>query len=266
MGIVNLTPDSFSQDGRLQKSSDPNSHLRFAKKLVSQGADILDLGAESSRPGARTISIKEELKRLMPALKLIVKHLKVPVSVDTYKLEVAQESLDAGASIINNIHGTKLNKQLLKAIKSSEAAIVLMHMRGNSRNMQQKTVYKNIIKEIIEELRPSVEKCLGFGINKDRIIIDPGIGFAKNAQQNLEIIRELSKFHIFGCPILIGPSRKSFIGQVLGKPAPERLMGTAAAISLGIAKGADIVRVHDVAQMKDVVLVTDAIINKRVKS
>ena len=261
MGVVNLTPDSFSKDGRLSSSNTPSQNIRFAKQLIAQGADIIDLGAESSRPGAGSVSVKEELNRLMPTLVGLVKTVKVPVSVDTYKPQVIQAALDAGASIVNNIHGAQLDKSILKMVYDYKAAIVLMHMRGNSKTMQKKTHYKDILKEIIQELKPSVEKCLEMGIKKNRIIIDPGLGFAKSVDQSIEILRNLNQLSSLDCPILVGPSRKSFIGQITGKPVEDRVMGTAAAVSLAIAGGADIVRVHDVAAMMDVVVVSDAIIN-----
>ena len=263
MGIVNLTPDSFSKDGCLSESNNPSRNVRFAKQLIAQGADIIDLGAESSRPGASKISVKEELDRLIPTLVKLVKTIKVPISVDTYKPQVVQAALDAGAGIINNIQGVQLNKSLVKMIYDCQAAIVLMHMRGNSQTMQKKTHYKNLLKEILQELRPSLEKCLEMGIKKNRIIIDPGLGFAKTATQNLEILRNLYQLYQFGCPVLIGPSRKSFIGHVLGKEIQKRLMGTAAAVSLGVAAGAHIIRVHDVAAMKDVITMSDSIINQK---
>ena len=262
MGVVNLTPDSFSKDGCLIHTNDPSSNIRFAKKLIAQGADIIDLGAESSRPGASIVSVSQELDRLMPTLVKLAKTVKVPISVDTYKPQVAQKALDAGASIINNIKGSQISRPLLKLVRDYQAGIVLMHMRGNSCNMQKKASYKNLMQEILKELKISLEKCLEMGIKKDRIIIDPGLGFAKTSEQNLEILRTLYKMHELGCPVLIGPSRKSFIGQVVSKDIEGRLMGTAAAVSLGIATGANIVRVHDVAAIKDVVLMSDAIINQ----
>jgi dihydropteroate synthase len=261
MAIVNLTPDSFSGDGRLSKANTPLNHIRLIKSLIEDGADIIDLGAESTRPGAKPVSVKEESDRLIPVLTKLAKEICVPISVDTSKTKIVQAALDAGASIINNIQGTNLDHSMLKMVCNYKAAIVLMHMRGDPRTMQKKASYKNLLNEIIQELRASVEKCLEMGIKKDRIIIDPGIGFAKDAKQNLEIIKNLSQLHKLGCPVLIGPSRKSFIGHITGKDVNNRLMGTAAAVSLGIANGAQIVRVHDVKEMKDVILVTDSIIN-----
>ena len=262
MAVVNLTPDSFSSDGRLTKHNDPSSNTRFIKKLILQGADIIDLGAESTRPNAQPVSVKEELSRLIPTITRLAKTTKVPISVDTYKPQVVQAALDAGASIINNVKGIQLDRSLLKMVKDYEAAIVLMHMRGNPLTMQNKTSYKNLLKEIIQELKVSLEKCLEMGIKKDRIIIDPGLGFSKTGQQNLEIIKNLYQLNVLGCPLLVGPSRKSFIGQITGQNVEHRLMGTASAVSLAIAFGAHIVRVHDIAQMKDVILMSDAIINR----
>jgi len=265
MAVVNLTPDSFSRDGRLSKQNDPAANCRHIHRLIAQGADVIDLGAESTRPGALSISAKDEISRLIPTLMRLMKTVRVPVSVDTYKSQVAKAALEAGASIINNIQGSQLDSSMLKMVARYDAAIVLMHMRGNPRTMQRKTVYRDLIKEVVEELRVSVEKCLEMGIKKDRIIIDPGIGFSKTAEQNLQIIKNLNRFNVFKCPILLGPSRKSFIGQILDQPENDRLMGTAAAVCLGVNYGAHMVRVHDVKEMKDVVLVADSIINQRLE-
>ena len=263
MGVINLTPDSFSNDGRLRKEFKPSDHLRFARKLIKDGADIIDIGAESSRPGAKPISVKTELARLIPTLRLLTSHCKVPISVDTYKPEVAEEALEAGASIINNIRGLNPNKALVKCVARFNAFLVLMHMRGTPLNMQKKVLYTDLMNEMINELRASVEFCLENGIKKDRIIIDPGIGFSKTMEGNLEILRFLDKMRILGCPILIGVSRKSFIGTILNQPVGKRVMGTAASVAVAIAHGANIVRVHDVALMKEIVQMTDAIMYKQ---
>lgn len=262
MGIVNLTPDSFSHDGRLLKAQNSSSHIRFIRRLIAWGADIIDLGAESTRPGAAPVSIKEEIRRLIPTVSKLTKESRIPISIDTSKPEVAQACLEVGASIINNVRGTQLSKSLLKKVQNYQAGIVLMHMRGNPKTMHRNALYKDLLKEIIEELRISLEKCLEVGIKKDRIIIDPGLGFSKIGEQNFEILHDLYKFHVLGCPVLVGPSRKSFIGQVTGKDVSDRVFGTAAAVSLGAAYGANILRVHDVKEMKDVLLVTDSIINQ----
>ncbi len=261
MGVVNLTPDSFSHDGCLAKNNNPAANVRFAKHMIAHGADILDLGAESSRPGAVAISVSQELERLMPTLKRLVKEVNVPISVDTYKPPVAQAALEAGASIVNNIRGTQVDRALLEVVRDYGAAIVLMHMRGDPLTMQSQASYKNVVKEVMGELKSSIEKYLEMGIKKNRIIIDPGIGFAKTTGHNLEILRNLARLHHLGCPLLIGPSRKSFIGHILHKEPDDRLMGTAATVSLGIAQGVHMVRVHDVEAIKDVVRVCDAIMN-----
>jgi len=260
MGVVNLTPDSFSGDGRLRLGSNPAAHARFAAKLVRDGADIIDLGGESTRPGAVPVSAKQELKRVIPVLRLLVRRSATPVSVDTYKPLVAQAALDEGAAIINNIMGTKPDKRLLKMVRDHNAYIVLMHMRGTPRTMQTRTHYRDVAADIIKELRISIRICLDIGIKKDKIVIDPGIGFAKTPTQNLEILNRLDEFKVLRRPILVGTSRKSFIGAVLGNKEKQRLWGTAATVAMAVARGADIVRVHDVGVMQDVVTMTDAIV------
>lgn len=260
MGVMNLTPDSFSADGRFKKSVTLADHLRFAKKMVQDGADILDVGAESSRPGAAAVSEQLELRRLLPTLRLLKQSIKVPISVDTYKPAVAEAALEAGASIINNIHGLSLTKAFVKVIARYNAALVLMHMRGDSKNMHTKVVYKDLMKEISDSLSLSIEFCLENGIKKDKIIVDPGIGFAKTVGGNLCILRHLASMKVLKCPILVGPSRKSFIGAVLERPVTQRLLGTAASVAVAIANGANFVRVHDVAQIKETVRMTDAIV------
>ncbi|MFA5060274.1 MAG: dihydropteroate synthase [Candidatus Omnitrophota bacterium] len=266
MGILNLTPDSFSGDGFLTKNYSPALGLELAQKLIQDGADIIDVGGESTRPSARFISAKEEIRRIIPTIKLLTKKIKKPISVDTYKEPVAKAALDCGAAIVNNIKGTSLDKSLIKTIKSYRAAIVLMHIRGNPKTMQKNIRYQNVIAEIISELKESIEKCLEFGLSSDKIIVDPGIGFGKTVDQNFEIIRRLSEFKTLGFPILVGTSRKSFIGKALNKEAHQRLWGTAASVAAAILNGAHIVRVHDVKEMRDVVKVTDAILNAKNKN
>ena len=266
MGIINITPDSFSEDGCLL--GNPNDFttraVTLAQQFIRQGADLIDIGGESSHPGSKRISIEEELKRILPVIKILVPRIRVPISVDTYKPAVAQHALDAGASLINNIKGIQLQKPLLKMVKRYDAAIVLMHMRGTPQTMQRNIFYKDLMGEIISELRHSIEICLEIGIKSDKIIIDPGIGFGKNYQHNLEILNHLDRLKILNQPILIGPSRKSFIGHVLNKDVKHRLLGTAASICFGIYKGAHIVRAHDVKEIFDVVKMTDALMNQTV--
>ena len=264
MGVINLTPDSFSHDGILIKSTTGVSSraLLFAQQLIKEGADLIDVGGESSRPGAKPISIEEELKRVLPVVKTLAKKITVPISVDTYKNEVAQAALENGATIINNIMGTKPQKNLLRMVKNYDAAIVLMHMRGTPRSMQKNIYYKNLIMKIIDSLKSAIEKCLEIGIKSDKIIIDPGIGFGKTLEQNCEIIQRLREFAALQQPLLIGTSRKSFIGKILDKDVHHRLYGTLASIGVSIFNGAHIIRAHDVEAVKETALVIDAIIKK----
>lgn len=263
MGIVNVTPDSFSQDGCLGKSRAAHiTALSLARKHIREGADILDIGGESTRPGAQRISVKEEIGRVIPTIAALSKKFKIPISIDTYKPMVAKAALDAGASIVNNIMGTKPELSLLKMVRDYNAAIVLMHIKGTPKTMQKAIHYSNLTGEIIGSLRKSIEKCLEIGIKSDRIIVDPGIGFGKTVGNNLEILNRLGDFKVLKCPLLIGTSRKSFIGNILDKDVHHRLMGTAATVCAGIIRGAHIVRVHDCKAIKDVVTMTDAIINE----
>lgn len=261
MGILNLTPDSFSQDGSLSKSSRKITAYQAAKHLINEGADILDIGGESTRPGAKPISAQDEIKRVIPTLKKIIKHCRIPISIDTYKSEVAQAGLDEGACIVNNIMGADPDKHLLKIVKNYNAAIVLMHIRGNPQTMQKNIYYRNLIPDILKTLRRSIEICLEIGIKSDRILIDPGICFGKTAEDNLKIIQRLNEFQQLKHPILIGPSRKSFIGKILNKPVDQRLFGTIGASCACAMNGAHIIRVHDVKEVKDAVTLIDSIKN-----
>ena len=263
MGILNLTPDSFSGDGYFKQTQRaPEDILPLAQRMVRDGADIIDVGGESTRPGAKQISPHEEIKRILPIVRLLVKNIKVPLSIDTYKPQVARHALDAGASIVNNILGTRPDDRLLRMVKKYDAALVLMHIRGNPRTMQKNISYHNLIAEMITELHHAIEKCLEIGIKTDKIIVDPGIGFSKTAGHNLNIIARLRDFEILGHPILVGTSRKSFIGKVLNRDMPQRLMGTASSVCAAILNGAHVVRVHDVKEMRDVADMADAILNQ----
>ncbi len=257
MGIINGSPDSFSSDGKINTSAS----LKVARRFIREGADILDIGGESTRPGASRVTLQEEIRRVIPVIEVLARTIKIPISVDTSKLEVARRALDAGASIVNNVRGTQASTSFLKMVRDYRASIVMMHMRGTPATMQSKAHYKNVVNEVIEELQITIEKCLAIGIKKDRIIVDPGIGFAKTVDQNLMLINHLNRFNILKCPILLGSSRKSFIGQVLQKEAGSRLMGTAATVTAGVMRGAHIVRVHDVKAIKETLKVTDAILN-----
>ncbi len=264
MGILNMTPDSFSGDGCFAGSKDPAAKaLKLARRFLHEGADIIDVGGESSRPGARSVSVQEEIRRVIPSIRGLARKFKIPISVDTYKLLVARHALDEGASIVNNIMGTKMEKSFLRMVRQYNAAIVLMHIRGTPRTMRQNIHYKNVVSEIIASLRKSIEKCLEIGIKSDKIIVDPGIGFAKTVEHNLEIVHYLRRFEVLRRPVLIGVSRKSFIGKVLGKDVSGRLNGSLAGACAGILNGAHIIRAHDVGPTKEVAVMTDAIIRSR---
>ncbi|MBF0503498.1 MAG: dihydropteroate synthase [Candidatus Omnitrophica bacterium] len=264
MGIINLTPDSFSCDGQLTQSKgkiNVAACLGLARRLIREGADILDIGGESTRPGAVVVSEQEEIRRVIPVLRALIPQIKVPVSVDTSKIEVARRALDLGVSIVNNIMTVKASRSFLKMVRDYEAAIVIMHIRKTPATMHAPTKYKDLISDVIKELKISIEKCLEIGIKKDRIIIDPGIGFSKTAEHNFALINRLDELSCLNCPILLGTSRKSFIGQILKKDVNHRLMGTAASVTAGVVRGAHIVRVHDVKAIKETLRVTDAILN-----
>ncbi len=258
MGIINMTPDSFTGDGLLASGFD--TVLSRAVTMVDSGADILDLGGESSRPGSKRISAKEEIKRVLPVLKALVKKTSVPISVDTMKSEVALAALDAGASIVNDVSAAHFDKKILKVVARYKAAIVLVHMRGTPFIMQKNPHYHDVVGEVISFLAESIKVAQDAGIDEKRIIIDPGIGFGKDLNHNLEIIRRLYEFKSLGKPILIGVSKKRFIGEILKRDVDQRRWGTAAAASLAISGGVDIVRVHDVDEIKQLAAVSDAIV------
>lgn len=254
MGIANLTPDSFSADGLL----DTPYAMDFIEKMVRDGADIIDIGGESSRPGRKPISIAEELSRTIPIIKKAANKIKVPISIDTYKPEVAQQALDYGAVMINDISGLR-NPKMRKVVARYKAAVVIMHMKGNPCTMQKNPVYRSLVDEIIVYLDTSIKLALEAGIAKDKIMIDPGLGFGKTVGHNLEIIKRLKEFKILGFPILIGPSRKSFIGKILNLEPKERIFGTVPACVSALGNGANMVRVHDVKEVKQAITIEEAI-------
>lgn len=257
MGVLNRTPDSFSDGGKFFSEKKALFHI---KQMLKDGADIIDIGGESARPGADEISIEEEIKRVIPIVKKISGGINAPISVDTRHAEVAEAALKAGASIINDISGLKNDPDMANIISRYKRSVVLMHMRGIPKTMQKNTKYKSLIKDIIRDLRDSIKIAKRAGIKDDKIIIDPGIGFAKTAEQNLEIIKNLREFEILKKPILIGTSRKSFIGKILDKLPSDRIFGTVASSVASVLNGADIVRVHDVKEVCDAIKITDAII------
>jgi len=255
MGILNVTPDSFSDGGKYDTF---DSALTQVEKMVSEGVDIIDIGGESSRPGADSVSVYEEKKRVLPLIEEVSKRYDLPISIDTYKADVAEDAVKSGASIINDITAlTQFNMVQLAA--KTNTAVILMHMKGTPKTMQKSPNYDSLISEIYNFLEERIGKAVEGGVSTDRLIIDPGIGFGKKYEHNLEILRRLKEFKSLGNPILIGTSRKSFIGQTLELPVQERLEGTAATIAVSIINGADIVRVHDVKEMKRVTQMVDAI-------
>jgi len=260
MGVINLTPDSFSGDGLYSiKTSDyPELALLKARQMLKDGADIIDLGGESSRPGAKSISLKEELQRVLPVLRKLAKNISTPISIDTTKAEVAKASLDSGARIINDISGLR-DRQMVKIAAKYKAAVVIMHMLGNPLDMQKRIVYKSLIEDITSWLKNAIDTAEYAGINPDKIIVDPGLGFGKKPGQNLEIIKRLAELKILGKPILVGPCRKSFIGKVLNVNPAERSIGTATACVMAVERGANIVRVHDVKQVNQALKMAAAI-------
>jgi dihydropteroate synthase len=259
MGILNITPDSFS-DGGLYCSQ--QKAVERGLQMVDEGADIIDIGGESTRPGAKSIEASVELKRVLPVIESLVRQVKIPISIDTTKAKVAKLALASGAEIVNDISALHGDKKIAKTISDEGAAVILMHMRGNPRNMQKgNLVYNNLMGEVTDYLEKSSEKALKAGIEKDCLVIDPGIGFGKTPEDNYKIIKNLSQLKELGMPVMIGTSRKSFIGKATGGEPEQRLEGTAATIAAAIMNGCHIVRVHDVAAMKKVAAVTDAIVH-----
>lgn len=250
MAILNITPDSFSDGGRF---FDIDAALEHAIEVLQQGADIIDVGGESTRPQASVVSEEEELARVIPVIRKLTENIDAPVSVDTYKSVVAKEALRAGASIINDIWGLKADSEMASVIAEAGASVVIMHN-------QTGTNYKNFLSDVLNSLRESVDIALKAGINKENIIIDPGFGFGKTTEQNLYLLKHMDILKSLELPILVGTSRKSMIGNTLGLPVEERLEGTAATVALAVEKGANIVRVHDVKEIVRVARMTDAIL------
>ena len=255
MGILNVTPDSFSDGGLF---FDRENAVQQALRMQAEGADIIDIGGESTRPGAEKVFIKDEIKRVVPVIKALVKNVDIPISIDTYKSEVADAAVKAGASMINDISGLRFDPKMAKIAAKHKVPVVIMHIKGTPRNMQKNPTYRSLIPEITAYFHECIQIARDAGISDDMIVIDPGIGFGKTVEHNLEIIKRLKDFEGFDKPILIGPSRKAFIGKLLGDvPTSERLEGTASAIAIGIFNGANIIRVHDVKEMVKVAKIAD---------
>ncbi len=259
MGVLNVTPDSFAGDGT---AGDPASAIEVGRRLVAEGADILDIGGESTRPGARPVSAEEEKRRVVPVIEGLMTEVMAPISIDTSKPEVARAALAAGAQIVNDVNGLRTNPELAHLAAESRAPIVVMHTRGTPETMMSLAEYGDVVAEVAESLAQSVEIACSAGILRDQVIVDPGIGFAKTVDHNLEIMGRLGEFKALGQPILVGTSRKSFIGRVLDLEVADRLEGTAASVALAICHGADIVRVHDVRAMVRVARMTDAMLGR----
>lgn len=257
MGILNVTPDSFSDGGRF---FDHAHALDHARRMVDEGADIIDVGGESTRPGAQGVSLEEERSRVLPILERLAHELPVPFSIDTTKATIAREAIEAGAVIINDISALRAEPEMAELAARHGVAVVLMHMRGTPRTMQQEVAYPDLIAEIYDFLQERIDYALSAGVDASRIMIDPGLGFGKSVPDgNLSILKHLGSFRKLRKPLLVGPSRKAFIGRVLGLGREEREEGTAAAVAIAVANGANVVRVHDVKMMKRVVAMADAV-------
>jgi dihydropteroate synthase len=256
MGILNVTPDSFSDGNRFFSCAEA---VERALELEGEGADIIDIGGESTRPNAPAVDLAQELSRVVPVIEALAGRLRVPISVDTYKAGVARAACAAGAEIVNDVSGLRFDPAMAQAVAEADAGLVVMHTRGTPDHMQADTRYTDLIAEVKEYLLASLALARDAGIPASRIAIDPGLGFGKSVAGNLELIRRLPEFLSLGLPILVGPSRKSFIGKVLGRDLGDRTFGTAATVAVSILNGASIIRVHDVAAMRDVAVMTRAL-------
>lgn len=257
MGVLNVTPDSFS-DGGIH--FDKSSAVDHALRMIEEGADMIDVGGESTRPGSDPVSSEEEIRRTVPVIEILAKRTACPISIDTYRADVARRALDAGASIVNDISGMQFDALMPKVVSDYKVPVVIMHIKGTPKNMQVNPTYEALIPEILHYFRERTAFAVASGIREDLIVIDPGIGFGKTFNHNLVILNNLHRIAGLGKPVLVGPSRKAFLGRLLNGAAPdERIEGTAAAVAISIMKGAHIVRVHDVKEMARVARVADAI-------
>jgi dihydropteroate synthase len=256
MGVVNVTPDSFFDGGRY---IDTEAAVAHAVRLVEEGADLLDIGAESTRPGADVVNEEEERRRAIPVVTAVAKAVTVPISIDTSKASVARAALDAGAVLVNDVTALRGDPAMVDVVTQTGAGIVLMHMNGTPRSMQQAPHYIDVVGEISEFFEDRIHFAMSHGIVRRQIILDPGVGFGKLLEHNLALLAQLRRFTLFECPVLVGVSQKGFLGQLLDRPVQERQWGTAAAVAMAVDRGAGILRVHDVRAMKDVVQVATAI-------
>ena len=256
MGIVNVTPDSFSDGGRYFDSEKAIAH---GIVLADQGVDIIDIGGESTRPGARPVSAREEIERVLPVIRGLRRVVSTPVSIDTYKAEVARAALDEGADMVNDISALRFDPAMVSLVAVAKLPVVLMHMQGTPQTMQQRPHYHNVVEEVKEFLRSRIRFALEAGVNADQIIIDPGIGFGKELDDNLALLRGLPTFASLGQPILVGPSRKTFVGKLLDVGPEERLEGSLAAAVAAVLAGASIIRTHDVKETRRAMRIADAL-------
>ncbi|WP_373479050.1 dihydropteroate synthase [Geminocystis sp.] len=258
MGILNVTPDSFSDGGQFNGIE---KALKQAQKMISDGADIVDIGGQSTRPNAQQITLEEELERVIPVISALRQQSDIPISIDTTRAIVAEKAVTVGADIVNDISGGTFDQEMLPLVAKLNVPIILMHIRGNPETMANFTDYQDLIGDINQFFQERINQAITWGIKKEHIILDPGIGFAKNYQQNLEILRNIKIIKNLGFPVLIGTSRKSFIGTILKQENPlERIWGTAATCGYAITQGADILRIHDVKEIYDIAKVTDTLI------
>lgn len=256
MAVLNVTPDSFSDGGRF---FDANQAVEQALRMEAEGADLIDIGGESTRPGAAAVAAEEESRRVVPVIEHLAKRLHIPISIDTTKSEVARRAIEAGASIINDVSGFTRDSQMLDVAARDRTGLVIMHAKGTPQTMQRRPRYHDLIGEIRRFLSDRIEAAADHRIPKNRIAVDPGIGFGKTARHNLKILHHLDSFSDLGVPLLVGPSRKSFIGGILDLPPSERMEGTAAAVAIAIFQGARIIRVHDIKPLVRVARVADSI-------
>jgi dihydropteroate synthase len=256
MGVLNITPDSFSDGGLF---FDKTKAIAHGLKMVEEGADIIDIGGESTRPGSKPLGLEEELRRVLPVIEALSKETEVPISIDTYKSEVARRAIEAGAEIINDISGLHFDPELARVAAKENTPVVLMHIRGTPETMQKDVHYGSLFSEIIAYLNEGIRRVESAGVAPEQIVVDPGIGFGKTLEDNLLLIKHLSEFRILGKPILLGTSRKSFIGKILDAQPDQRLEGTLSSIAIGVLNGAHIIRSHDVLQAKRAIAVADAI-------
>jgi dihydropteroate synthase len=256
MGVLNVTPDSFSDGGLFFNKEKAIAH---GLRMVEEGADIIDIGGESTKPGSKPLALEEELHRVIPVIETLAKEVDVPISIDTYKSAMAQRAIEAGAQIVNDISGLHFDPNLAKVVAKEDAPLILMHIRGTPETMQKDVHYKSLFSEILQYLKDSIQMAESAGVDPRQIIVDPGIGFGKTVEDNLLIIKNLNEFRILGKPILLGTSRKSFIGKILNAEAGDRLEGTLSSIAIGVLNGAHIIRSHDVLQAKKAIVVADAV-------